>query len=234
MTALLLIIDTATRRPTLALAREDGAVVAARSWQSRHRHGEQLLTELDSLMQAVGAGRADLRGIVVGTGPGSFTGLRIGLATAKVLAYSLEIPLVGVPTTAALAGALRDRAGSRRVAVILPAGAADCYVSTYRLGVHVEEVAPTVLVAGPEEAVRAAGEALLVAVELDSPAVPDDAVARGRDAQDGLAASLAALGAHRLAGGESDDVETLVPAYVALPRGIARAAEEMVWSPDRR
>jgi tRNA threonylcarbamoyladenosine biosynthesis protein TsaB len=232
---LLLALDTATRQPALALARPDGQVLAARSWTSRHRHGEQLLSELDALLGEVGAGPRHLRGLVVGTGPGSFTGLRIGLATAKVLAYSLSVPLVGVPTTAALAAAAHAPGGPGDVAVTLPAGAADRYVSLYRVGEgFVEELSPTALVATDEQARAAAGGALLVAVELEPPAVPQDAAERGRAALAGLAASLVRLGARRLAEGGHDDPATLVPAYVALPRGIARAAEEMVWSPDLR
>ena len=62
--------------------------------------------------------------MVVGTGPGSFTGLRIGLATAKTIAYSLGIPLVGIQTTVALGKA----DGQADAIVTLPAGAADRYV----------------------------------------------------------------------------------------------------------
>jgi hypothetical protein len=54
------------------------------------------------------------------------------------------------------------------------------------------------------------------------------------EAIDGVADALAQLGAAALRAGETDDPATLVPAYVALPRGLAAAAAEMTWSPDLR
>ena len=71
-----------------------------------------------------------------------------------------------------------------------------------------------------------------VAVDLEG--VPQTAKDRGEKALEGLGATLARLGAAQLASGESVDVAQLVPAYVALPRGIAKAAAEMEWSPDLR
>jgi tRNA threonylcarbamoyl adenosine modification protein YeaZ len=233
---LLLVLDTATRQPVVGLASGEATILGSRSWLSAHRHGEQLLSELEALLGEVGAGTDQLTGIVVGTGPGSFTGLRIGLATAKVLAYSLAVPLVGVPTTAALALAAASGSGDgASVAVTLPAGAADRYVSRYVVrGGTVLEMAPIALVPGAEEAAQAVGGALLVAVELPPAEVSAEVADRGRDALAGLADALARLGAARLDRGEADDVASLVPAYVALPRGIGAAAQEMVWSPDLR
>ena len=82
------------RSPTAALVGES-------QWESHHRHGEELLKKLDDLLRACICKAHDLAGVIVGTGPGSFTGLRIGLATAKTIAYSLDVPIVGVSTTQA-------------------------------------------------------------------------------------------------------------------------------------
>ncbi len=231
-TRMLLALDTATRTLVLALAGMDGALLAERRWQSRHRHGEQLLDELDALLAEVGGRRRDIGGVVVGTGPGSFTGLRIGLATAKVLAHSLAVPLAGVSTTRELALAAGE---SGAVAVTLPAGVADRYVHRFEVaGSVVEEVAPPRLVASPEAFAGSVGGARVVAVDLAGTDLPAAAVERGRSALHGLARALAREGAGVIARGATDDVATLVPAYVALPRGIARAAEDMQWSPDLR
>ncbi len=234
---LILALDTATRHPTLALVGADGGIVGERQWQSEHRHGEQLLQQLDDLLAAAGATPSDLGGVIVAIGPGSFTGLRIGLATAKTIAYSLAIPIVGVSTTQALAlAAVGGDVVSREVAVSLPAGAADRYVD--RMVVEDEAVLdpePAQLVAGATAFAEAVRGAELVAIDLEGAEdISDDAIERGQAALAGLGQALAMLGSRALAAGRSDDVARLVPAYVALPRGIARAAAEMKWSPDLR
>jgi tRNA threonylcarbamoyladenosine biosynthesis protein TsaB len=210
---MILVLDTATRTPVVALASADGTVLAERHWQSRHRHGEELLGRLDEALAEIGANRRDITGVVVGIGPGSFTGLRIGMATAKTIAYALGIPIVGVSSTRALAlAAAAADSGLREFAVSLPAGAADRYVHHFRItdGLPAE-------IDGPQ----------LVATPPTSDEIDGEGVA-------GLAAALAQLGAASLAAGETDDPATLVPAYVALPRGLAAIAAEMTWSPDLR
>jgi tRNA threonylcarbamoyladenosine biosynthesis protein TsaB len=229
----LLVIDTSTRTPTVGLATADGNLLGARQWQSRHRHDERLLEQLDAVLAELGFGRGDLAGVVAGTGPGSFTGLRIGLATAKVIAYGLSVPLVGVSSTLALAlAAGAGQAAGTVIAVCLPAGAVDRYVHRVRrTGASVEEMAPPKLVAGEADFRAAVGEALIVAADIEDPGIPAEL---GANAVDGLAAALARLGAADLAAGRTADPAELVPAYVALPRGIAHAAASMQWSPDLR
>ena len=235
--SLILALDTATRTPTLALVGADGDVIDERQWQSEHRHGEQLLQRLDDLLSAAGARPTELTGVIVGVGPGSFTGLRIGLATAKTIAYSLEIPIVGVSTTEALALAAVWGDGARHeVAVTLPAGAADRYVDRMIIeGESVRDPEPAQLVAGGVAFAEAVGDAELVALDLEGAEdISDEAIERGQAALAGLGQALARLGTQALAAGRSDEVARLVPAYVALPRGIAKAAAEMSWSPDLR
>lgn len=234
---IVLALDTATRHPTLALADADGAIIGQCQWPSEHRHGEQLLQHLDELLSEGKATPLDLDGLIVGIGPGSFTGLRIGLAMAKTIAYSLGVPIVGVSTTHALALAAHGgEAGRRELAVALPAGAADRYV--HRLVVEdssVRESGPPQLVVPGRAFDEAVGEAPLVAIDLDAADdISDDAVERGEAALAGLGRALADLGRPALESGNTDDVARLVPAYVALPRGIAKAAAEMTWSPDLR
>lgn len=210
---MILVLDTATRTPVVAVAAADGTVMAERHWQSRHRHGEELLGRIEEALAEIGAGRRDLTGVVVGTGPGSFTGLRIGLATAKTIAYALGIPIVGVSSTRALALAAATADASRtELAIALPAGAADRYVHRFRIsgGLPVELGQPQLVASPPKSD------------EIDGERVP------------WVATALAHLGSAALRAGQPDDPATLVPAYVALPRGLAAAAAEMTWSPDLR
>jgi tRNA threonylcarbamoyladenosine biosynthesis protein TsaB len=94
---LTLAFDTATSAATAALVR-DGEVLG-----ERVSRAVRMLEDVDELFRESGAARAALTGIVVGTGPGSFTGLRMGVAAARGLALALEIPVAGVSTLAALA-----------------------------------------------------------------------------------------------------------------------------------
>jgi len=234
MTPLMLVIDTATRQGVVGLADGDGALLAAEAWTSGHRHGEELLSHLDNILARLEASPRHIKWIAVGIGPGSFTGLRIGLATAKTLAYGLSgVPLLGIPTTHALALAA-DMPG-RAVVVALPAGAHDRYLSHLRAGTgRVEELKPAALAVSLEAELAAAESVPLIAVDLAEPEVPETAVVFGLHALNGLAAALARLGATEFAAGRRDDAAELVPAYVALPRGISQAAADVEWSPDLR
>jgi len=226
----LLVLDTASRTPIVALADDSGGLLAARAWQSHHRHGEELLQRINEVLAETGTQRAALAGVIVGTGPGSFTGLRIGLATAKTIAYSLYVPICGVSSTEALALAALDAEPSlERLVVSLPAGASDRYehVFSFESGRPMELEPPQLVPAPLDSDVVAAA----IDIEADAGAA---AKVRGQRAVAGLAQALAGLGSARLAQGLADDVTQLVPAYVALPRGIARAIAEMEWLPDLR
>ena len=109
---LTLAFDTATSAATAALVR-DGKVLG-----ERVSRAVRVLADVDDLLRESGLEPAELNRIVVGTGPGSFTGLRLGLATARGLALALDLPVAGVSTLDALAagapGALPVVDGGRR------------------------------------------------------------------------------------------------------------------------
>lgn len=214
----LLALDTATRRVVVARGALDGTLEDAAAWDAGYRHGEALLPSIERLMAPAG-GRRAIGAIVVGTGPGAFTGLRVGIATAKGLAHGLGCPIVGVPTGAALLAALPG-AG----ALLLPAGPSD------RVLVRTGE--PSRLLPGGTEPELRTGETLL-ALDLEGRA-PADSLERGSEARNGLAAALLRLGSERLANGGGDDLEALVPDYVTLPRGVTATTGEVAWSHDPR
>jgi tRNA threonylcarbamoyladenosine biosynthesis protein TsaB len=94
---LVLAFDTATDVATSALV-QDGEVVG-----ERVSRAVRILEDVDSLLAEAALEREAIEGIVVGTGPGSYTGLRMGLVTARALAIALGVPVAGVSTLAALA-----------------------------------------------------------------------------------------------------------------------------------
>jgi tRNA threonylcarbamoyladenosine biosynthesis protein TsaB len=94
---LILAFDTATDVATSALV-ADGEVLA-----ERVSRAVTLLEDIDALLRQSGAHTGDVHGLAVGIGPGSFTGIRVGLATARGLALALDVPVAGVSTLDALA-----------------------------------------------------------------------------------------------------------------------------------
>ena len=96
---MLLAVDTATQMASLALYDQaKGRVLGEESWHSVNNHTVELMPRLVRLLEQQALTPADVSGLVVSLGPGSFTGLRIGLGVAKGLALARRLPLVGVPT----------------------------------------------------------------------------------------------------------------------------------------
>jgi tRNA threonylcarbamoyladenosine biosynthesis protein TsaB len=237
-------IDTSTTRVVVASGSPSGQIDGISTWTAGYRHGETLLPSIARFLGEQNLRRSRLTGIVVGTGPGAFTGLRVGIATAKGLAHGLGLPIAGVSTAEAiLAAAVTDAhaadaigadvgtasglaggAAIGRPVLLLPAGPSD--------RVMVRPGMTPVLLPGGTDPDLAPGE-WLVAVDLEGRA-PDDAVIRGENARRGLAVALIRMGAERLRAGLADDLAKLVPEYVTLPRGVATQPGEMAWSRDPR
>ncbi len=219
----ILVFDTATTLAVVGVGTADGGLAAEASWSAGYRHGEELLGRIDGVLGAAGVGLGDLGAIVVGTGPGAFTGLRVGLATAKGLAIGLGIPLVGISTGVALVDAAhRVDPSTPLVAGLLPAGPSD------RILIDPEGRASRVA-AGTEPELEPGWR--LFALDLADRA-PADALARGTAVRAELAASLLRLGVARLGSAPADELATLVPEYVTLPRGVRETTGAVAWSRD--
>ena len=216
----LLALDTATNTIVVAAGTEDGKLLVADAFEGRYRHSQELLPAVQRLLAGASLALHDLAGVIVGTGPGAFTGLRVGLATAKTLAHELGVPVAGVATSEALLVGAGDPDGT--VALWLPSGPRD------RL--RARRGAAPELVQGTAE--EGAGD---LAVDLVGRA-SDAALERGRAALAALPLSLLRLGAARLAAGDADDPERLVPAYAVAPRGAPGSDAEggVAWSRDPR
>ena len=91
---MLLAIDTSSLVLSCALAEED-RLIAEWTVQKRLTHSEQLIPHMDEMIKEAGVSKKDITAVAVSIGPGSFTGLRIGLATAKMLSYIWKVPLAG-------------------------------------------------------------------------------------------------------------------------------------------
>jgi tRNA threonylcarbamoyladenosine biosynthesis protein TsaB len=150
--------DTATDDVAVALT-QDGATLDERlqaaANEGRPRHATMLLSELESLVEHAG-GWGPVGLIGVGVGPGSFTGLRIGLATARALGQALEKPVAPVGTLAALARGIAERSGAegRPVLAVLDARRGQAFAALH--GPEGEELWPPLVAAPAELAERVA------------------------------------------------------------------------------
>lgn len=207
----ILALDTSTLTASVAVW-IDGAAAAAGDARAEP-HSEKLLPLVDEMLRRAGLAPAALDAIACGAGPGSFTGLRIGLATAKGLGFALGKPLVLVSSLAALAWPARGR----DVLALLDAKKREVYAGLF--DAEGQPLAPERVL--PPDAldgyVRAAGRALVV-VGDGAAAYPEaaarcgvvDATIRGTpDAR-----AIAELAAARLLAGGVDELLTAAPTYI--------------------
>jgi tRNA threonylcarbamoyladenosine biosynthesis protein TsaB len=128
-------LDTSTRATAVGLRLPDGRTLQARDdpvTGEHPGHATRLLEMADELLGRAGVEWAALQRIAVGLGPGSFTGLRVGVATARGLAQSLSVELVGVPTLRALAEpAIAAGEGEARVLAVIDALRGELFAEGY-------------------------------------------------------------------------------------------------------
>jgi tRNA threonylcarbamoyladenosine biosynthesis protein TsaB len=164
----ILAFDTATPATTVALAdlstprsEAAGRTIELRDDPapgSRPNHTRRLLELVQEVMARAGSGWSEIDRIAVGIGPGTFTGLRIGIASAQALSRAREVPLVGISTLAALALPAADSAPEHAVMAVLDARRGEAFAAAWatggRPGCQPPQLPPTVL--DPESLRRAA------------------------------------------------------------------------------
>ena len=201
-----LALDTSGTFCVLALAEDDGAVQAVSLFQSRRSLSRRLLGEVDGLLSRNSFTLADMTAFAVGLGPGSFTGVRVGVTTAKTLAQVLEKPLVGVGTLDAYAAALSGL--DEAVLPVLPSRRGEVYAAVYKRSECIEApFAASSEAIGERQNVTLCGDAALI------PNWPGPAVFQPWTPPEGLCK----LAARRLQNGDTDNPFSLVPLYVVAP-----------------
>ena len=136
----------------VALTDDAGTLLAARSDPQERHHAELLTPMIAAVLAEAGVDRRELTSVVVGTGPAPFTGLRVGLVTARTLALALGIPVHGVPSLDAVAArASRVLPAGSDVLVATDARRREVYWALYRL----VEAGRIEVLAGPEVAAAA-------------------------------------------------------------------------------
>lgn len=198
----LLAIDTSTEHAGIALS--TSVSVQRHIWPAHREQTTTVLPEIDKMLKTCQMAPSDLTGLIVATGPGTFTGLRVGLALAKGMVAALSLPLVGIPTLDIVLAAH----GESDLIAVLPAGRGR--VVWQRRGDNpVNTTVPELLLA-----LTNTPESLLVG---EVPASFQEAV---EDAHPNVLweqrdpAVLLALGAARIADGDLDDPVQLEPTYL--------------------
>jgi tRNA threonylcarbamoyladenosine biosynthesis protein TsaB len=219
---LLLAIDTAGPTIVLGLVR-NGRVLEAFE-QSGQSHAAGLPTVVSGLLKRAQVEFTELSGVAVGVGPGSFTGVRVGLSYAKGLAFAAQCPLVGVSSLESIAVCALDcsqtQAGTT-VCAVIDAGRGQFYAALYRVSERgLEQVLMPSLVDTQCLSSCLTGEVILVgdgAEALERQLRELSAAWTSLRAVNGAkrrAAALAAIGAARLAVGQTDSAAALEPLYV--------------------
>jgi tRNA threonylcarbamoyladenosine biosynthesis protein TsaB len=216
--SLFLCLDTSTPTARVAVIDAD-AQVRFSAEVTADRHAGHLMPLCAQALQAVAVAPGDLAGIACGGGPGSFTGLRIGLAAAKGLALPTGVPLYVVSSLEALALDILG-AGNNTALPCLDAGKGEVYVGAYAADAErlVRELAPSVRVQPAEVAGWAAA--------LGAAVVAGNGAARYRDRLGTLkvvdvagpsAVSVGRLALLQRARGEAADLAAVVPSYGRPP-----------------
>jgi tRNA threonylcarbamoyladenosine biosynthesis protein TsaB len=224
----ILALETATAACSVAVAGADGRLLAEVSAPAGPAHTQRLLADIHHVLGMAGATAADVRTVVVGLGPGTFTGLRIGVATARALAQAVGARLVGVPTLAGLALALAegDAAAKSATLVALIDGKrtevfAACYRRAAGYAVHCasDESAPSL------ELVR--GPVVVAAAELQSFLAPWPTAIVGGDGAHLYAAELPA-GAHLARWVTAPSAAMILRAWQSCVPGLVGGADHVL------
>ena len=221
--ALTLALDTSTPVGTVGLG-ENGLVLAESLLTVRATHSEAVLPEIRRMMEAVGRGVGDLESVVVGAGPGSFTGVRIAASFAKGICFPLSIPLFAYSSLAAIAAGVE---GSDPVCATIDARRGQVYAAGFRLGPRLETLfGPEALAAESIAGLLSEGEPWVLAgsgvARLAQTARRAGWTIAGEELGQPRASALLRLAAEYPDDGRVEDIARWEPGYVR-PSGAERA-----------
>ena len=219
---LILALDTATPCCSVALTEgclQGGRVIATLTLCGTVTHSRRLLTTVDWLLAETTVDWPEIDGIAVSMGPGSFTGLRIGMATAKGFSFAAEKPLLGVSTLAALASGCSS---SKMICAVLDARKKEVYSAFFRqdgFGAvrqlsNISVTRPEHLAERIEEPVYMVGDAVAVYGDLWQAMLGDAYESAPAQMHVPTAASLGFLAAEQMLAGQILDAASAVPLYV--------------------
>ncbi len=219
---MLLAIDTATRVASIALYDESG-ILAEETWHTRNNHSVEVMPAIMGMLARQHLSEDSVACVAVAAGPGSFTGLRIGMSMAKGFCLALDIPIIAIPTLEITAYATGDpgipvvavlEAGRRRISVGTFVYKDGFPVQQGELGIYPSaqwepDLSEPVLITG--EVDKDVVERLLALPNADNLAISSLAASLRR------AGFLAELAWERLQDSMTDDLDTVSPLYLRRP-----------------
>jgi tRNA threonylcarbamoyladenosine biosynthesis protein TsaB len=209
-----LVLDTATPIATVGVWSAAGVLAEYRLSETR-RHAEGLVDAVDRALLAAGVGLDEIGGVGVGRGPGSFIGVRTGIATAKGICLGRGIPLVGIPTLVALAASAELPEG--RGLAVVDAKRGEVYAQLVEKGTRILAVEAPVALSPEEAEKRARGLAFVVGTGLESLAGGAEPGPTYLPLTAPSAAGLGAVLAALIQSGIVDELDSLVPEYSRPP-----------------
>jgi tRNA threonylcarbamoyladenosine biosynthesis protein TsaB len=238
-------IDTASSRASVAIT-EDGGLIAENLHlpetadslavvHSRNNHAEILVSLIDRTLRTAGFSLSEVSGFAVAIGPGSFTGLRIGLSTVKGISLGCGVPVIGVSTLHAHAARLNDFEGP--ICTILDARKKEVYSALFRRHggllerltkdtvISFEKLAGFLRSLSSDESILLAGDGASNYRELLIRTLGNRILLRENDNSRTVAAAVALLGEALFAQGEGGSLASLTPQYLRLPEAEARAVK---------
>lgn len=225
----ILAIDTATQVSSVAVASAD-KLSAELTMQAKLTHSETLMPHIKEVLRMAGVKKEKLEGIAVSIGPGSFTGLRIGLAAAKAMAYALSLPIVGVSTLKALA--YHYPVPGVRIVSLLDAQKGNAYRESYEWQAGELKIMQEVEVLPIAEILAECAECGRQVILLGDVAarrirgkveLPTNVSVAPAHLVMPRAACVAMLGLQEIADGRRDNVMNMEPVY------IRRSEAEVLW-----
>jgi tRNA threonylcarbamoyladenosine biosynthesis protein TsaB len=226
MMSLILGIDTSGQSGSVALSREDRILAQAALEQAGRRHAQTLVSQVDAMMKEQQLSARDLNAVAATKGPGSFTGLRVGVVCAKTLAYSLGTPLILVDTFDVIAAQCPDAWDA--VWIVDDAQRQELYFGRYVRGSDnrwsladsrtIRPAQDWLASLPPDDIVIGPGVTRLPA-DISSPRI-----IRSADVTIPKAETVCRLAWPRFKAGETDDVWTAAPFYIRVSGAEEKAA----------
>ncbi|MCL6471469.1 MAG: tRNA (adenosine(37)-N6)-threonylcarbamoyltransferase complex dimerization subunit type 1 TsaB [Firmicutes bacterium] len=233
---LALAFDTSSPVLTIAIGDQEKIINDANIWLPRG-HMAKLIPAIDELLNVSGLDIGDIEVIVIGSGPGSYTGLRIGMVMARTFAQMLDIPIIGIPSLDAIAN--HNKHYGSPVCPVTDAKRGEVYTALYQSAngaterimdfraVRPDELADVLLIEGYGNIVIT-GDALKLYSDVFARVLGDRAKFASEEDWWPRASDLIDLARPRVAAGDFDDLRQLLPIYVRLSQ-----AEEM-WEKRHR